>query len=272
MIIKCDEYNIVLDQFAISHTDQYVNFNNYSKVILLTEKKIFKLWYKNIQQYFPKNIEIIQVESGENIKNIKTATKIWQKMINLNADRKSLLINFGGGMISDLGGFIASTYMRGIDYVNIPTTLLSMVDASIGGKNAINLEKIKNIIGIFNNPKLVLIDINFLETLDKRELNSALAEIIKHGIIWDLKYFNIINNSINFDNKSKLIEIIQKSLAIKKCIVEQDFDEKNIRKLLNFGHTIGHSFETISLKTHYPLLHGEAVIIGMIIESAIAKK
>ena len=272
MIIKTLGYSIILGQLVISQISNHINFKNYSKIVLLTEEKIYKLWWKEIEQYFPKNIKIIQIQSGEKIKNIQTAIKIWQKMIDLNIDRKSLLINFGGGMISDLGGFVASTYMRGIDFINIPTTLLAAVDASIGGKVAVNLKNTKNIIGVFNNPKLVLIDVNFFETLGQRELVSASAEIIKHGIIVDKNYFELVKNGINFEDKNLLIEIIKRSLEIKRDIVEKDFKEQNIRKLLNFGHTIGHAFETASLKTNRPLLHGEAVVVGMIIESAIARK
>jgi 3-dehydroquinate synthase len=272
MIIKCSKYDIPIGELTICNLDKHINFDKYSGVVLLTESKILKLWQKKIKQYFPKNIHIIQIKSGEGVKNIKTATKILEKLINLNLDRKSLLINFGGGMISDLGGFVASVYMRGIDFINIPTTLLSMIDASIGGKNAINMGGIKNIIGNFSNPKLVLIDTSFLETLNQREYTSAFAEIIKHGIIWDSKYFDAVNSNIKITDKVNLIEIIKQSLEIKKYIVEEDFYEHNIRKLLNFGHTIGHAFESISSKTDYPLLHGEAVAIGMIIESEIATK
>ena len=275
MKLKCRGYNIYLDNDMLDNIYKLLDLSKYSKIIVLTEKKIYNLWKNKIDTAIKYN-KLIQINSGEKMKNIETAKTILTEMINICADRTSLLINVGGGMITDLGGFVASIYMRGIDYINCPTTLLAMVDASIGGKNGVNVNNVKNIIGCFNKPKLVIIDTSFLQTLPNRELLSAYGEIIKHSIIFDKQYFKMLveyaknNKNIYQISQQNLLKIIQKSLNIKKYIVEKDFKEKSIRKLLNFGHTIGHSIEALSLKTKAPLLHGEAVVIGMILESKIA--
>lgn len=275
--IKCCGYNIIFGEKTFENIGKNINFSKFSKIIVLTEKKIYKLWKNKIDNTI-KYDKLILIESGEKMKNIETAKEIITKIIGCGADRKSLLINIGGGMITDLGGFVASIYMRGIQYINCPTTLLAMVDASIGGKNGVNFEETKNIIGCFGHPKMVIIDVDFLKTLEKRELMSAYGEIIKHSIILDKNYFTTLqkyvknNKDIAKIEENKLLNIIQKSLNIKKYVVEKDFKEKNIRKLLNFGHTIGHSIEALSLNTKTPLLHGEAIIIGMILESKIAVK
>ena len=271
MKIKCCGYDIICGSGELKNIAKYVDFASYSSVIVLTEKKIYNLWKNEIRSAI-KTEKIIQVDSGECVKNIETAKQIWEQMIAFGADRKSLLINIGGGMITDLGGFAASVYMRGIDYVNCPTSLLAMVDASIGGKNGVNFGEIKNIIGTFGHPKAVIIDINFLQTLEKREYISAFGEIIKHAIIFDKKYFNMLTRCNEIYDKKMLLKIISRSLKIKKYAVEKDFKEKNIRKLLNFGHTVGHAFEAVALTTDTPLLHGEAIAIGMVIECKIAEK
>ncbi len=267
---KNKNYSIIIGSLNKNILNTYIKFEDFSQIILLTEEKIYNLWVDFFEENLSKNIKIIKIKTGEGEKNIKNAEYVWREMINFNLDRKSLLINFGGGMISDLGGFIASTYMRGVEYINIPTTLLAMVDASIGGKTAINLGEIKNIIGCFSSPNSIFIDIRFLSTLAERELNSAKAEMIKHAIIKDENYFRSFENTKNVNNKNELLELIEKSIEIKRNIVEEDFEEKNIRKILNFGHTIGHAFEALSLKTKNPLLHGEAIAIGILVESTIA--
>lgn len=277
MKLKCCGYNIVVGLNVLKNISENIDFCKYSKVIVLTEKKIYNLWKDKINDAI-KFDKVIQVNSGEKTKSVETVKDVLRQLIDIGADRKSLLINIGGGMITDLGGFVASIYMRGIEYINCPTTLLAIVDASIGGKNGVNFEEIKNIVGCFGHPKMVLIDIDFLKTLKKREYISAYGEIIKHSIIFDKKYFNMLKKNIKTGLKvddvenDNLLKIIYKSLKIKKHIVEKDFKEKNIRKLLNFGHTIGHAIEALSLETKQPLLHGEAVAVGMIIESKIAIK
>ncbi|WP_333879087.1 3-dehydroquinate synthase, partial [Flavobacterium sp.] len=218
-----------------------------------------------------KNIEIIEIEAGENEKNINTCVEIWTILTDLGADRKTLLINIGGGVITDIGGFVASTFKRGIDFINIPTTLLAMVDASIGGKNGVDLGNLKNQIGVINSPKLVLVDSEYLATLPQNEMRSGLAEMLKHGLIYDAGYWSQFKdlNQVDF---ADLDSLIHRSIAIKNEIVMQDPTENGIRKALNFGHTLGHAIESYFLENpeKKPLLHGEAIAVGMILESHLS--
>ena len=210
--------------------------------------------------------------SGDNQKNIENAQKIWAALLDFGCDRKSLVINIGGGAIGDLGGFAASTYMRGIDFLQIPTTLLAQVDASVGGKVGINFAAVKNLISSFQQPIAVIVDSDILSTLPQREFISGFAEIIKHGLIADKKYFQSVTSKKPQEfSQDELIDIISRSIQIKADIVSQDEKEKNTRKLLNFGHTIGHAIEAISQEMEKPLLHGEAISIGMIAEGKISK-
>ena len=207
---------------------------------------------------------IITIRSGEASKNLKTCEHIWDELTSKLADRKALLINLGGGVISDMGGFAASCYKRGVDFVNIPTTLLAMADASVGGKTGIDFNGFKNQIGVFSEAKEVLICGEFLKTLDHRQLRSGLAEVVKHYLIADRAAF------MSFTQTRRVapsIAVIQKAVEIKSSIVAQDPFEKNTRKKLNFGHTIGHALESYGLTTHEPLLHGEAVAYGMAVET-----
>lgn len=216
--------------------------------------------------------EIIEINSGEENKVLDICYQIWLTLSEFKADRNALLINLGGGVITDLGGFVASTYKRGIDFINIPTTLLSQIDASVGGKTGIDFEGLKNMIGVFNEPKGVFVYPPFLKTLDKRQMLSGYAEALKHALIKDATYWtdlqaNYLSNAENWE------QLIAKSVQIKNDIVLADPFEKNERKLLNFGHTIGHAIESCSLKKdEMPLLHGEAIAIGMICESYISSK
>ena len=267
--VKCRKYNIVVGN-GVKDIKQYIDIKKYSKIVIISEVKIYKLWSEKIKLSISQDCDKILLKSGEKTKDIKSVEFICEKLVEFGADRKSLIINIGGGMITDLGGFSASIYMRGIEYINIPTSLLPMVDASIGGKNGVNIGGIKNIVGCFNEPKLVLIDSEFLTTLPKRELQSAYGEIVKHSIIKSAKYFKYLSEN-HIDNYN-IEDIIFNSLKIKKYFVEHDFKEKNIRKILNFGHKIGHGIETICMDFKKPLLHGEAVFIGMLIETKIAEK
>lgn len=270
--LKCRNYSIIVGKNALDKLCKYVNFSRYSQVVLISEKKIYNLWKSKIDSILKTKNKIL-LSSGEQVKCIQTAELICKKLVEFGADRKTLIVNIGGGMITDLGGFSASIYMRGVDYVNIPTSLLAMVDASIGGKNGVNIDKIKNIVGCFNEPKLVLIDTNFLQTLPQRELASAYGEIVKHSIIKSKKYFNLLaKNADKTGGLDEIDNIILQSLKIKKHFVETDFQEKNIRKILNFGHTIGHGIETLSMQLKTQFLHGEAVLLGMFFETKIAEK
>lgn len=251
------------------------NKNKYSKLFILADENSLKYCYPQLVAKISKfeEAEIIEIESGEEQKNIEVCTQIWNVLIELKADRKSLFINLGGGVISDMGGFIASTYKRGIDFFNIPTTLLSQVDASIGGKVGIDLNNIKNQIGIFNQPKAVFINPQFLSTLPKREILSGFAEVIKHALIADANYWKQIKQ-FDFSEIENCDELIEQSIKIKNAIVKEDFHEHTIRKSLNFGHTVGHAIETIMLETlnKKTLLHGEAIALGMIVECYLSNK
>jgi 3-dehydroquinate synthase len=214
---------------------------------------------------------IIEIPSGELNKNIQTCTQVWTEMMENNADRNSLTINLGGGVIGDMGGFCASTFKRGMDFLQMPTTLLSQVDASIGGKLGIDFNHIKNSVGVFNNPQTVLVDPQFLTTLSQREIRSGFGEIIKHSLIADKNQWDSL---LKIEDLSTVdwTDYLVPSLKIKQAIVEEDPFEKGIRKALNFGHTIGHAIESMALETENPLLHGEAIATGMVCESYLSLK
>lgn len=224
-----------------------------------------------IEDYLGKKIPSILIPSGEENKTISTCQDIWTQMMDMKLGRKSLVINLGGGVIGDMGGFCASTFKRGMRFIQIPTTLLSQVDASVGGKLGIDFKGIKNSIGVFNDPECVFIHPLFLKTLPKREIRSGFAEIIKHCLIADRQEWENILNFSDLDNIN-WADIIYRSVQIKQRIVIADPYEKGIRKALNFGHTIGHAIESVFLETETPLLHGEAIAIGMICEAYISSQ
>lgn len=235
--------------------------NSFSTIAILVDENTLESCYLKVKKYFPQHF-IIEIKSGEINKTLSTCAQIWDEMTKLQLDRKSLLVNLGGGVIGDMGGFCASTFKRGIGFINIPTTLLSMVDASVGGKTGIDFKGFKNHIGLFSEPESVFIYPEFLHSLSNRQKLSGSAEIIKHGLISDLELDNIFDqiDKLNFD-----IELIKESIEFKQSIVENDYNESGERKTLNFGHTIGHGVESYFLERE-GLLHGEAIIIGMICE------
>lgn len=246
-----------------------------SKVFILVDKNTHLNCLSRFLQKLENDIqtEVIEIEAGEEFKNLETCEGVWNVLSELEADRKSLLINLGGGVVTDLGGFVASTFKRGIKFINIPTTLLSMVDASVGGKTGVDLGNLKNQIGVIIQPEMVIIDSKFLETLSSQEMRSGLAEILKHGLIADEAYWEKVTRLAELD-LSDLDDIIKTSVDIKARIVEKDPFEKNIRKTLNYGHTLGHAIESYCL-THperTKLLHGEAIAAGMILETFISKE
>lgn len=213
--------------------------------------------------------EIIEIEAGEELKTLETAAQLWEILTEFETDRKALMINLGGGVITDMGGFIASTYKRGIPFVNIPTTLLGMCDASIGGKTGIDHQFLKNIIGTFAQPEQIFVFPAFLNTLPFEELRSGFAEMLKHGLITDENHWSDLI-SIKELTPSNIFLFIEKSMMIKQNVVQQDFTEQNIRKTLNFGHTIGHAIESLFLLKGKPIMHGEGVALGMICETRIS--
>ncbi|NCD71088.1 3-dehydroquinate synthase [Mucilaginibacter agri] len=263
-------YNVYL-QDSLNELANFVETGNYSKFFILTDEFTSVHCLPLVEEKFAgKTYDLIEINAGEENKNIDFCIGVWKMLIDFGADRRSLLINLGGGVITDLGGFAASTFKRGIDFVNVPTTLLSQVDASVGGKTGIDMDSIKNIIGTFTQPKAVFIDQAFLKTLPPREILSGLAEMLKHGLIVDAAYWEALKNS---DLSIPSIELIGQSVVIKNRIVISDPTEKSHRKALNFGHTVGHAVETYSLdndKDH--LTHGEAIAIGMICESWLSVK
>jgi len=250
--------------------NQFIKQGNYSRFFILTDEHTVKYCLPIIKEGLDQtdNFDIIEINAGEESKSIDFCVGIWKMLIDFGADRNSLLINLGGGVITDLGGFAASTYKRGIDFVHIPTTLLSQVDASVGGKTGIDIDNLKNIIGTFTQPKAVFIEHRFLQTLPARQVRSGLAEMLKHGLIADAAYWEKLKHS-DLDNLSA--ELIYDSIAIKNKVVIADPTERGLRKILNFGHTIGHAIESYSLEhDENPLTHGEAVVAGMICEAYLS--
>lgn len=273
--IQAVNHNIFFNENCYDYLAKILTTNSFSKVFILADENTSQ---HCLPSFLPNlatevEIEIIELEAGEQFKNIETCVDIWEALIDLGADRKSLVLNLGGGVVTDLGGFIACTFKRGIEFINIPTTLLGMVDAAIGGKNGIDLGSLKNQIGIIREPKAVLVDTSFLETLPADEMRSGLAEMLKHGLIYDKSYWDKFKN-LNSLTTEDLGVLIHESIQIKNTIVSEDLTENGIRKSLNFGHTLGHAIESYCLENENKpkLLHGHAVAIGMILESFISKE
>ncbi|MEM6843861.1 MAG: 3-dehydroquinate synthase [Bacteroidota bacterium] len=249
---------------------ELLNRNAFSKVAVLVDENTRQHCLPLIQEVLPLEYMLVEIKSGELHKNLDTCAHIWAQLTEHHLDRKALLINLGGGVIGDMGGFCAATYKRGISFVNIPTTLLAQVDASVGGKLGIDFRGFKNHIGLFQEPQRVLIDAAFLETLPKQELRSGFAEVIKHALIHDSVYWNKLRGASL--TQQPWDEHIRHSVQVKSWVVDQDFREGGLRKILNFGHTVGHAVESHFLESDTPLLHGEAIAIGMIAEAQLSVK
>jgi 3-dehydroquinate synthase len=248
----------------------FLDAHSYTKIQVIVDENTFKYCYPTIKPFLGKH-NLVKIKSGEAEKTLDTCQKIWQAMTDNELDRHSLVINLGGGVIGDMGGFCASTYKRGIDFIQIPTTLLSQVDASVGGKLGIDFQGLKNHIGVFQIPNTVLIDDVFLKTLPYSELRSGFAEIVKHCLIMDGKKWDEIRRK-DFEEQD-FKDLIAHSVNIKQHVVEADPTEKGLRKILNFGHTLGHAIETYFLgKPKLHLLHGEAIAAGMICEAFLSFK
>lgn len=273
--ITTNTYDVLFGIEAYDFLGNFLREKGYSKIFIITDSNCHEYCLPRFLAHLSTEIpfEIIEVDNGESSKTIETCISIWQVLTELGADRKSVVINVGGGVVTDLGGFVASTYKRGIDHIQIPTSLLGMVDASIGGKTGIDLDGIKNQIGTFTSPKMVIIDVEYLETLESRELRAGYAEMLKHALICDLNYWNVLKDTANIDFND-LESLIYHSVFIKNEIVSQDPEEKGVRKCLNFGHTLGHGLESYFLYNDDKelLLHGEAVAIGLILESYLSWK
>jgi 3-dehydroquinate synthase len=245
------------------------------RVMVITNPEIGDYYFESVRNSLVDagyNVQKFIVPAGEEYKNIETLKTIYDALISAGLDRGSFIIALGGGVIGDISGFAAATYLRGISYVQVPTTLLAQVDSSVGGKTGINHEKGKNLIGAFYQPNLVCIDVNTLDTLPEREYLSGLAEVVKYGIVYDADFFNFIYSNADkllMRDKECLLEVERRSCAIKASVVVQDERESSLRAVLNYGHTIGHAIESLSEYKIY--LHGEAVAIGMVCAAKVSE-
>ncbi|RZK48645.1 MAG: 3-dehydroquinate synthase [Pedobacter sp.] len=270
-IFKASNHQIYVED-KLASLPAYIKSGNYGKVFVFVDTNTSQLCLPIFQDLMDgfSEFDVIETDAGEENKNIDFCIGIWKTLLDFQADRKSLMINLGGGVITDMGGFIASTYKRGIDFINIPTSLLAQVDASVGGKTGIDIDAVKNMVGTFALPKAVFIESAFLKTLPSRELLAGYAEMIKHALILDKAYYESLKsgNPMQIDP-----EWIAHSVDLKNEVVLTDPLEKGLRKILNFGHTIGHAIESFSLAhDKQPLNHGEAIAIGMIIEAYLGTK
>ncbi|MDB5283421.1 MAG: 3-dehydroquinate synthase [Bacteroidota bacterium] len=262
--------NIFIGVDSLNKMGQYIPAS--SSVFVLVDENTLKYCYPLLSSTLAEH-SLIQIPSGEENKSLNQCEIIWQKLTEANADRSSLLINLGGGVIGDLGGFAAGCYKRGIKFVNVPTTLLAMVDASVGAKTGVDFMGYKNQVGLFNEPEGVFIYPDFLKTLSERELTSGFAEVIKHYLIADKAAFEQIQNSKPEIRDLNFAELVERNVHIKSSIVQQDPLEQGARKALNFGHTVGHAVESCFFgKKETKLLHGESVAIGIIAESFISMR
>lgn len=261
--------NVIVSNNIADELSRFFRENAFTEVAVLVDENTRRYCLPVVEKYLPEGLLAIEIKSGEEQKHLETCTQIWQALTEAAFDRKSLLINLGGGVIGDMGGFCAATYKRGIAFINIPTTLLAQVDASVGGKLGIDFLGFKNHIGIFKEPLRVFISSEFLKTLDKRELRSGFAEVIKHCLIADKeKFAEIASKDLENQNWD---DIIAHSVNIKKRVVEEDPRELGLRKILNFGHTLGHAIETYYLNRGNRILHGEAIAAGMVCESWLSE-
>ena len=254
--LKDNSYDIIVERGILEKAGEHINLNR--RVLVVTDSGVPAIYAQTLAKHCKSPI-ICTVESGEASKSIEPFTKLLHIMLDNDFSRKDSVVAVGGGVVGDLSGFVASAYMRGVDFYNIPTTLLSQIDSSIGGKTAINFGGIKNIVGAFYQPRKVLIDPELLKTLPDRQISNGLAEAVKMALTSDKELFEIFENKVIKDN---IDEIIIRSLNIKKNVVEQDEKESGIRKILNFGHTIGHGIE--SSVNMEELFHGECVALGLI--------
>lgn len=267
IVLNLQDYHIYFGDLGSELADLVAS---YSKIFVLVDEHTQMHCLPRLQASLSAlDLQILTIRSGEQHKNLDTCQQLWKEMFAKQADRSSLVINLGGGVIGDMGGFVASTFMRGVDFVQIPTTLLSQVDASVGGKLGIDFNGLKNSVGLFRNPLGVFIDPEFLETLPLQEIRSGYAEIIKHTLVQDTAAWHALQQITDLSTVSWQ-EIIRDSVAIKHKIVSEDPHEMGNRKLLNFGHTIGHAIESVFLESSKPLLHGEAIAIGMICETYLS--
>jgi len=267
-----NQINISYGSEGLTALVQQLNKHEYSSLFVLVDENTKQHCLTRFLAHTELNpTSVLVMQAGEENKHLSTCEKLWNELSSLGADRNSALINLGGGVVTDLGGFVACTFKRGIDFYNIPTTLLSMVDASVGGKTGIDLGALKNQIGIIQEPQQVVIDSQWLSTLPLEEVRSGFAEMLKHGLIADANYWGKLKDLVDL-TPEVLSPYIKPSVAVKSEVVQEDPYEKGLRKTLNFGHTLGHAIESYFLVTpsKQRLLHGEAIAIGMVLEAYLS--
>lgn len=265
--IRCKNYQIHINNWI--ELTSFLHHEDPSSVFIIVDENTEKYCLHLVLEHLDIPVQVIRIPSGEQNKNLTTCQHIWTNLMRYGADRHSLVINLGGGVIGDLGGFCAATYMRGIRFIQVPTTLLSQADASVGGKLGIDLMGFKNMVGLIQDPAAVFIFTEFLSTLPVDQIKSGYAELLKHGLIADKNAWKKLTEHTDV----KILDfeqLIFESLNIKKKVTEQDPNEKGLRKILNFGHTIGHAVESYWMDSRTPLLHGEAVAIGMVSEAFLS--
>lgn len=267
-IIHCNQYDVAFND--VDHLKSSIENGAYSRIIAMVDENAYKFWYNDFSEMLdPYPLDFIRVPSGEENKALTTVHDIWEQLLEIGADRNSLCLCVGGGVTGDMAGFAASTFMRGLDFFLIPTTLLAQVDASVGGKLGVDFKGYKNLIGVIRNPNAVYIFTEFLESLPSRQILSGFAELLKHGLIRNAENYSHLTGLDTLDD-IQWEGLIYDSVLLKKSITDEDPNEKGLRKILNFGHTIGHAVESHSLHTQRPLLHGEAIAIGLIVESHLS--
>ncbi len=273
--ISIKEFTIYFENQGFDALNQWIKNQQPSTIFILVDDKTMENCYPYLMPMIETiaNIEVIEIDHGEEFKNIETCAGVWSALVELGCDRNSLMINLGGGVITDLGGFVASTIKRGIPFIHIPTSLLGMVDAAIGGKNGVDLGHLKNQIGVINPPIMTVVDPEFLKTLPQQHLVNGSIEMFKHGLISDRMYWNEMIESTDF-NSDMFNSLIYQSAIIKSDIVSMDPLEKGARKALNYGHTAGHAIESFLMedKDKNAVLHGEAVAAGILVESFLSHK
>lgn len=273
--ISCGSYTVYFGKTGFTRLNQYIRQNQHTQLVVMADQNTYTYCYDYVVSSLELEIPplVFTFPPGEKNKNLSTCQDAWNFLLQHQIDKNALVLNLGGGTVTDLGGFVAATYQRGIKYIHIPTSLLAMVDASVGGKTGIDFQGIKNQIGVVSLPQMVLIDTYFLNTLAKDQLHSGIAEVLKHGLIASESYWKKVTSE-KLDATTDWLPIVYQSVEIKNEIVSQDPNENSIRKYLNFGHTLGHAIEAFSLSQNqqYPLTHGHAVAIGLILAAYLSVK
>ncbi len=271
-IIELEDQHVYLGGIG-ELIDQSLVLDQYSHICVIVDAHTKTLCLPVLEPHIVRPFSVIEIPAGEQYKTLKSCAHVWSEFLRIGADRKSLCVNLGGGVVGDLGGFCAATFMRGMPFIQVPTTVLAMADASVGGKLGVDFRYAKNYIGLFQQPERVFIDPVFLQTLPERQIRNGMAEVVKHGLIADATFFERLARYESWDfDRDSWLELLHRSTEIKSTIVRKDVREKGERKKLNFGHTIGHAVESAFLAEGYDLLHGEAIFAGMIMETMISKE